>query len=246
MDRNSQDSSAQTPAAVNQPKLKVLGDPIVTQITFSDSCLNKFNKMQDYDSILDTFNVKENTLLKITTKLEVTNIGSSPGALLLYITTDTLAEINDLRGFLSGNQNDLELKYQINFFPPELENELLPFGRDSLDLDLVHTVQFKSDKNFTLHYLLIYEDDDGNIFDTYFETAYKFKNTVNPQIFSFKDRDLFDKEFLGSILSLTIHENDLTYLNHSEPIYHSYQKEKSKYIRKLINDMYEKLSYSIQ
>ena len=100
--------------------------------------------------------------LSITSQLFLKNSGNALAKVFAYVQTDTTSFIPMIReSFLRS------IRERDSASVTELEslNELLP--GDSTVLTLQHEVAFFDSNQFTLHYLVLYENELGNLYDTY-------------------------------------------------------------------------------
>ena len=109
----------------------------------------------------------------------------------------------------------------------------MPNGIDTLELDFERTIQFISeDQHFVLHYLIAYENDIGNLYDTYFRTSYEFK-LVLPTLFMMKDKQIYMRRRLQYKVAL----KDMFVIQNSKPSYYAYNKDETKKIGDLLKEM---------
>ncbi|RMF58610.1 MAG: hypothetical protein D6743_17460 [Calditrichaeota bacterium] len=223
------------------PELQLLGTPDVIAVVLADDSSSAVNKAGA--SAPSSVALGSQPYVTMTTRLAVTNVGETKARLLLFVTTDTLRELNQLRAFLCGSNTRLDVRYRLHFPPLGESMELPPHGKGALDLDLRHTVRFVSGKRFALHYLLVYRDRSGQIYDATFRADFRFRDVRHPQVLAFKEKDIFDRPFLERKLSVTALEKDIACLGASAPVFFRYNcrraTELSRVLAKLRTVLHE-------
>ncbi|MFQ5604176.1 MAG: hypothetical protein ACE5HS_12995 [bacterium] len=234
---NDEDESQRYPSQNQPPSISLLSEPFVRDVSTSQTHTRPKNeKFKVHSPTLKaaTLPLEENSFINVTIDLQVTNEGPAVANILLFVSTDTLVEIQDLREFLLGDLSHLYLNYRVNVIATDDMNLLLPERKNSLHLDFIHTLKFKSGKPFKLHYLIVYEDENGTIYDTYFWAAYRFRNIRDTGVVYFNGRSLHEKPFLYKELSVALQDKDVIYLNHSGLSHHVYDASRGQNIRKRI------------
>ena len=120
-------------------------------------------------------------------------------------------------------------------FPPFFQNELLPNGVDTIEIKFEQSIHFISNQKFVLHYLILYKNELGNIYDTYFWVQYELKELIFPNPFKVVKDTLFYKP-ISRHMRMAI--KDFIKIENSKPSYHMYDIKTTevldKYIRQKI------------
>ncbi len=157
-----------------RPILKIVGKHVIK------SCILKFDAsgLQLIDTGLDsdTADVHLTTsTIDLKTELIVTNTGNDLAKIVAFISTDTLSGDNLIRKCLLDFEN-----CQIKFKPykqPYFEGkEIHP--NDSLSIQCSRELIFLEKSDFTLHYLILYENSQGILYDIYYCIRYKIPPVV--------------------------------------------------------------------
>ena len=152
-----------TKALTFQPKLKVISKPFIEGIKVR---LDRTRQPEfDQNTVTVSFN------LTIKSKLRLVNVGSALARILALVGTDTLSGSPSIRKIIlkeESRKDRVETAFWSGYFDLP---EVLP--EDTTELKFEHNVQFVSDGEFTLHYLILYENQVGVYYDTYYWVRYK-------------------------------------------------------------------------
>jgi hypothetical protein len=144
------------------------------------SCILKFHasgfQIINNDLDRDTADVNLTTsTIDLKTELIVANTGNDLAKIVAFISTDTLSGDDLIRKRLLNFEN-----YQIKFIPykqPYFEGkEIHP--NDSLSIQCSHELNFLEKSDFTLHYLILYENSQGILYDIYYCIRYEIPPVV--------------------------------------------------------------------
>ena len=169
--------------AVNfQPKLVISKEPIEYKL-FIDSTLVKFsmrdffirNSTEDYP----IFNADAN--IQGYVKFKITNTGNSIAKLQFVIQSDTTDAIEYLRRHFFDKS--FSKKVKVSQFSSFTQSELLPNAVDTLQLKFDVNIKYITDNSFTLHFLIFYENELGNYYDTYYWVQFNVKDILFPRPF---------------------------------------------------------------
>ena len=218
-----------------QPRIKVIGDHKINRV-WSDSSFNPFSIDQFFtkDSTNKILDIPIKVNFHIKSALKVTNIGNSIAKIIGKIYCDTLTPIPIIRNLLINQEFD---KFEDGgaLFPPFFQNELLPNGVDTIEIKFEQSIHFISNQKFVLHYLILYKNELGNIYDTYFWVQYELKELIFPNPFKVVKDTLFYKP-ISRHMRMAI--KDFIKIENSKPSYHVYDIKTTevldKYIRQKI------------
>ncbi len=155
-----------------QPRLSLIRAPHIKEVrTLTESFNPDSIEQIPQDSNSSIPIVKLPGKLSITSQLFLKNSGNALAKIFGYIQTDTTSFIPMIRqSFLRSIRN----KESIIVTEFERLNEVLP--GDSTMLTFQHEVAYFDSNKFTLHYLILYENESGNLYDTYIWSQFIIKD----------------------------------------------------------------------
>lgn len=103
--------------------------------------------------------------LLISYKFIFTNIGESLGKLVAIVSADTLSSIPVIRNKLLGDYDHISSFRPFGRFS---KSELLPFSADTIHWEHTEKVTFFFNNEFAVHVAIFYENELGQLFDTYY------------------------------------------------------------------------------
>lgn len=172
-----------------RPKLK-LSEPKILSIELESDSI----KSQDSTDTVGLFYSK----LHLKLQIKITNIGNNNGKIVGYVIADTISKERILKDFIvdksrydNNSTNSLKLPY--------LYKELNPI--DSFNVELDYTPQFILSNKFIIHILLLYENDIGQLFDTYYWLEYNTNDIIIPNPALYSDNKLMLNSISKSIFS---------------------------------------------
>lgn len=203
-----------------QPKLKIVDKPKIIKIWSDTSNILKDSRdLIVSESVNDTptfeFPIQFNTAVN----LKITNIGNSLGKILLIAYSDTTGDIDLLREKIKVDEAVRSSKQ----FPDFTESEILANAVDTIDLQFELPIQFVDKQLFTLHFLILYENELGNIYDTYYWSEYKIEDIIFP--FGYRNEN--GKLVLLKNVVMTISIDELFKFKRSKSSYHTYKDKKT-------------------
>lgn len=152
-----------------RPLLQVLDKPRIYSYEIRTDKVNvpNFSTTQvNTDSIHDI-----NATLRIYAKLRVANTGNAIANVYELIWTDTSSGGSEIREVLL-NQKLREQKFVSS---PDTDyfgiKDIKP--GDTCDFQISHDVKYVYDQKFTMHFLLLYRNEAGDLFDTYYWARFK-------------------------------------------------------------------------
>lgn len=168
-----------------RPIIEIIDQPWAKNHSFKFNPQHLFDKIQipmafPKDSIKDISVESFDVLLRT----KVRNSGNAISKLVLIVGIDTITDSPVLRSLLKNNFRPHKLIPE--YFKPEFKSELLP--GDSTIIDYKVSLQLRDTINiFNYHFLILYENELGQLFDTYlwamFEnvpTIYQPEFLINP------------------------------------------------------------------
>lgn len=224
--------------AVNfQPKIRIVDTPVLKKYWF-DSTLVKIS-MKDFFSPDTTSEIPTYAIKKpvnLTLNLKLINSGNSLGKILAVLTADTTSDEPVLRKMLL----DGSFKEQrSSFFPPYLNTELLPNDMDTLEYTHQEQVDFIDNQYFTLHLLILYENELGHLYDTYYWSRAKLEELLFPSPFGVKGNRIY----MLTRKSFKIALKDLVTFTNSKISYNTYDDRKqAELIKHRIKESRNKLT----
>ena len=159
-DKKIEENNYITKALQFRPRLEILDNPRVSAIdTFVVSEASQIG-----DTLVTKFS------LSIICSLNVANKGESMARIYATAWTDTSTGIAKIRDVL------LDKKYREDFFKSLPVNDYYPLKEvqsgDTTYFKIRHTIQYVNGNQFTIHFLLLYKNEAGNLFDTYYWARY--------------------------------------------------------------------------
>jgi hypothetical protein len=120
------------------------------------------NLYKQQDTTIIDFEVR----FKVKWSAEITNIGNSLGKIYATGSRDTLSDNPIIREYFLRRTVNLHY-WNIEGFPHYYKNEINP--GDTTDISTEYEIHYIDIEKqfFTIHMLLLYENDIGNLFDTY-------------------------------------------------------------------------------
>lgn len=168
-----------------RPRLK-LSNPKITMIDLvSDSVpVKKNNDLSD-----SIGNLYAKVTLKI--RIKVTNIGNNSAKIVGYVFTDTISNEQVIKDILKdSNRKNINSKDTLKL--PHLYKDLTPI--DTTFIELEYCPQLILNNQFMIHLVLYYENELGQLFDTYYWIDYKAKPVIVPNpIFYSQDKAMMEK-----------------------------------------------------
>ena len=168
-DKKIQELNYWTSAMQFKPFLKVVGNPIITAFQFEGD--SKF-------ATRDIFNASDTTIkfidihctLTIDFKLNIMNEGNTIADVYAILWSDTLKGRDKMRDLLF-NKDTRERELGRPIIGDYLTLKSVPAG-DTVDYEMTHTVRFFEENDFMMHFLFLYRNEVGTLYDTYYWACY--------------------------------------------------------------------------
>jgi hypothetical protein len=191
-EKNLNEFSHKLASIENRPMVRFFNPKLLGFKIICDSV--PLNPAQIYnDSILD---IKCNIEIKV--RLHLKNIGNSNAKLIGCLLTDTISQYPLLKTYIKDIENRLE-KSDDNILFQFPYQDISVY--DTTYIDFKHTIQYIENNKFIIHFLLFYQNDLEQQYDTYYWLNFDLnelitKNyhdrTKNNVIVSFKRSDLMN------------------------------------------------------
>lgn len=196
----------------NKPILSIIGKPEVTKV--------------EYKTTVEMFGGKviktTDTKLKISTRIRIRNDGNSNAHLIFYGVADRLSGAPELRNIISSKFNSFQGKLDIGFIEDYYHTVDIMPGKEHT-IETSRQIQNINEGLFNIHYYLVYKNDVGNVYDTYYWARFKSKEfTLNPRA----DSDTIEKALMDSIVFVDDHSS-----------YNVFNREDSFYLSSLRDDL---------
>jgi hypothetical protein len=214
-----------------RPRLTSLGDPVFQNIV-TEPIQMKTTEYLDLKPTSpggDTLNLGKLTIKRIESQLRITNSGNALAKIVGVATTSKHTDGDLLRSIIVEAKQDEATSKSISFFPMMFQDEILNSPQDTISLDLSHEIfsrDLSKDKQGILHYLILYENEMGHFFDTYFWLEISLQKIVVPNPFWGNNRQLLPKT-----VTFKLPVRDVVVMGHSKPSYHTYSFEEERKIR---------------
>ena len=208
------------------PVVELVGAPFFTKINFDPVQIQLGEKPYYSDSTkkLILFNVKSPSPIFLEMTFKLTNSGNYIGKIRNHITTFSIKDDFDLRESLLDETDEIMVKEYLKY-SPFMKNELLPEGKDTIDITLNSGIeQLRKYQKFVLHFILIYENELGNLYDIYYKSKYELNLTIpNP----FKD----ERFLRGEGISFRLYKKNVFQIKKYKTTHYTYNLSESEYIK---------------
>ena len=217
-----------------QPRLIVIGNLNIDTLS-SDTAVIEIEQINTASEPGNAPITEIPIKLSIKASLKFTNIGPSLGRLLTVVTTDTIPSIDYLRAYLTGKIHNSSINWRTNYFPEFINSDILPDGNDTLALKTNYSVTRIRNQKFVLHTLILYENELGFIYDTYFQTSYKIRELLIPIPDSIETPE---GKMKPRYVRIAINDIRFAIQDQSQSLYHSYyEKEDIKNIHRILDSL---------
>lgn len=229
-----------------QPRLVKIGDPYFTKIDTEPFKLSNIEILKRFFSHTkgDTLDLGFKIIIKrIYSRLNITNTGNSLAKIIACISTSKRTYIDILRSIILGENTEYNIKDHINIFPPLFQNEILSSSLDTVSVDFTHEI-YSNDllkKSGILHFMILYENEMGHLYDTYFWLEISLSQMVIPNPFYSQDSLLLMKNTF-----YTIPIENIIVKKMSKPSYHTYTKIEEQNIRSYIGNLFDNMKRIIK
>lgn len=210
-----------------KPFLKVVGKPVVQSFEiFSDTNSLKMSiqheKLTSTDSILDI-----PAFITVHFKLPITNNGNSLSKIIATCLADTLTGTDILRRWLF---NGKLRKLHFDILPSEdyFTSKEVAVG-ETVNLQLKRTVGFISEGQFTLHFFILYENDIGNVYDTYYWARYQ----ITPLVYKIESKSIGGKQYLIPVITDRKSLHDFLKFEEANTSWFLYPPDKAKILKNM-------------
>lgn len=163
--------------------------------------------------------------LETNTRIYLTNIGNTPAKIFGEICTDNTSSKRFLREILTKLEPEVDTVGFFNNYYREIEIN----SGDTIKIERKFKIRNAQKHKFTIHYLLLYENDLGQYFDTYYWARYKLNE------FMLKEEYYPDK----NLLKLKVARKDLVNMlefidqfNYSDVYNKREKQELDKYLKR--------------
>lgn len=224
-----EENTQTTLATENRPKLVIAGKPKLelTSLEFPGKPIDEILTKLFLHKQKDTISIEVEIKVKWTA--QITNIGSSLGKIDATASRDTLSDLPEIRTPFLKRTVDLN-KWNIEEFPPYYKNKLNPGDTTIISTEYyIRYLDIKS-QSFTIHMLVLYENDIGSLFDTYVCSVHKFSiANFAFAIFPSEDRQKIIRKF-GVLPDIDKMATPEKFMHR----FHIYKPEDADYIRKIM------------
>jgi len=165
-----------------RPDLKVVNSPEI--ISFELASTDKISVSEFYDSQSDTIDIHSSLTIKA--KLNLVNVGNARAKVYAFGRMDTLSGDPKIRELLlnkKGREHSMKFAPISDYF---WIKDVKP--DDTTCFNLSHAIKFIEDSKFTVHFIFLYENDVGVLYDTYYWANY----TSTPLVLKLPEKGLMD------------------------------------------------------
>jgi hypothetical protein len=155
----------------HRPRLK-LSNPTITSISLKADSLPLKRTKSIKDSIGEVLSE-----LSLSLNIKITNIGNHTAKFDGYVLSDTTAEDPMLKRLLK-NPVALKNNSKDTLVIPHIYKELSPL--DTMNISLSYSPQYIKDDKFIIHLLIFYENELGQVFDTYYWITFQTHYVIVP------------------------------------------------------------------
>ncbi len=171
----------------HQPRLKLAGSPRISRISI-DTLSVKLREHPDQHSgeLKDPHVLDIKFELTIESKLKITNTSeNSLGKILVFMSTDSIPKVKD---FITGKLLPDSVDYDFHHWPKLENSHVLP--GDTLEMSITTKVRHISDRTYITHFILVYQNELGNLYHTHSLLAYKQKPWMSQTKVEMKVKEL--------------------------------------------------------
>jgi len=174
-DSNSQKIRYELNALSLQPRLKIAGETYMPAMT-ADSLEVRYSG-QSMTSVGKTPFVDMTVQLTLEYDLGITNIGNSLAKMEAIFSVDSSSASDVIRDLLFTTRLD---SMNLFAFDDYSTIELLPNASDTIHMKISRPLRDWPGQEFTVHILLLYENELHQYFDTYYWLRYRFGDVLLP------------------------------------------------------------------
>lgn len=213
------------------PRLTIIGDPKIKNFNFTvrfpkNSFAPDFNPTEvDTPTIVG----KVAGQLPITTTFRVLNKGNSLAKIFAILFSDTLSDRPVIREMINSKGFH---KRDIFFEPVEdyFHNEIQP--GDSTNLKIEIPVTFIKNSTFTIHCLILYENELGVLYDTYLWAVYELLPVLVKTEYKLENDKLFYRNIPHNVRTF----DDVIKCSIPKSSYHTYENDQQSRIKNILYD----------
>jgi hypothetical protein len=159
----------------HRPRLEIIAYPFIESIAFKPVSIKAAGEF---------LNAYSKLRFRVTLKFK--NTGNSTGRVLALIHADTLSGYDNIRAILLSDRRNTA-KFNVTpwkeFFPIK---EILPSDTTIFEID--HELDFVSNAQAVFHFLIFYENELNNLYDTYYWARFR----LNPVIVGIMKHTMID------------------------------------------------------
>jgi len=174
------------------------------------------------------------TIDSLTFKLRIVNVGHSIGKVIGIFVGDTTSAEEMIRQKLLSGAVD---RFGSKSFSSYVQNELLPDAADTLDYELENVVHWLDDQLFTVHFLMLYENDLGHLYDTYYWAQFRFEGIPVRSPFFVRDGRLIMKSEQTVMVALA----DIAKQVRDKTSFKTYSADDAKLVRNSLDILLKRL-----
>lgn len=201
-----------------RPRL-IISEPEIVKLNYIIDSIPVKKEINKDDSIADVF-----AKFDLELRLKITNSGNHTAKILGWAITDTLSDSPILKSILKESNRKRKISEDTIKFSYQL-TEVRP--NDFCFIRVRHTPQFIKENKYILHVMLFYENEIGQLFDTYYWLNLKTNEIVIPNPFIFENDSLKMSEFAKELFRIIETQQE----NNFSSIYSD--KEKNKIIKRM-------------
>jgi hypothetical protein len=148
--------------------LRVVGKPEVKRVTLEGTVQISDNKV---------VNRNVSARLTIETRIRVRNDGNTNAKFMFHAVTDSLSGVPEMRNIMLGRDLSKKANLMLSMSNEHYETkDILPGKEDTFEG--ITKVDNIKDDQFTIHYWLVYNNEAGNVYNTYYWARFATKKTV--------------------------------------------------------------------
>ncbi len=227
-----------------RPLLTIVGDPEITKV-WSDPIKKEFNlfeKPPDYDSTTSIIDIPIEMKTSLKVKLKLTNQGTSIAKIYSSIAGTFAGDKTILRSLLLGKKIDKPFKISHDLMKQYTEINLLPHSQDTTTIEINLNIADVKDEKFGIHYLIIYKNELGNMYDSYFQTLAKIEEIFFDSPFKFEgNKIIFSRKQIQKIAI-----SDFIKIKKTRSLYHIYSPEEKNEFENYMSQQEKYLTYKLK
>ena len=225
-----------------RPILTLVGGPIITK-TWFDPIKIDFEGLRDSVTVNPETGISEIPVrmnLSLKAKLKLSNSGNSIAKIIYSISGTNASDETVLRKLLLEHINK-PYKLSTHMMRQYSAVELLPNNQDTTTITIELNVSEIKNNNFGIHYLILYENELGYLYDSYFQTQIGYEELYFDSPVKIEDNKLIITRYKKYKFAIT----DFLKVRKTRSLYYTYSESDLKKFNAFVKSTKEKIFYKM-